>query len=639
VKLSISYLFFTIRFALFWLLFFAAFRGIFLALAFRGYFLKHNHLLLPKNTHYTEIIDSWFAALPLDLSIIGYFLALHLLISLLQIWSPVSVQSALEQIRKIVQWSLIGVATLNCTANALIYTEWQTMLNQRAIEYLRHPAALFDSFSKVQALIVLVMVLGLTWLWGKICRRLVFKNEIVVASQPSEKLLGTLSLIVLFGVSGLAIRGGLGTMPINESVVYYSRNTVLNHAATNPVWHFMHTLIERRSDRNPFVKMDTNTAQSLVNQLYAQTPTAPTRLSTLPKPNVVVVMMESMTAQILASFGGEQGVATFLDSLTTKSLFFNQVYSTGYRTDQGLAALLSGYPAQPDQSVILLEDKMRSLPSLPKVFAENGYETHYFYGGALNFANMGAYLQHLGFDHIVSEKQFSGSIPRQNWGVPDHLLFEHAIEHLKSVQQPFFGFVQTLSLHLPYDVPGKQLPNEVTNAEKFRHAARYADASIRAFMAAAQQQPWYENTLFVFVADHGHTEPQNHGMDIPMARKVPFIVTGAPLSQAFVGKNSAQLHNHHDLPATLISGLGLELGQIKFKWSRDMTSAYQLPFATYSNETGMGWLTQNTAGYHRFTDGFWYPLAGAKFPDSTARVQADAWLQALYDDFLKLDAK
>jgi phosphoglycerol transferase MdoB-like AlkP superfamily enzyme len=559
-----------------------------------------------------------------------------LLLILAIIWSPIRVQNGLRRAQSIIQWVLIGCATLICIANALIYPEWQTLLNQRAIAYLRHPEALFASFSGVQILIGLVIVLGSAWVWGKICRRLVFKNVHTEQGKTPAKAAATALAFLLLALSGVAIRGGFGPMPINESVVYYSKHTVLNHAATNPVWHFVHTLVERRTDRNAFLKMDANAAQSLVNQLYTQTDTAKSRLSTLPKPNVVVVMMESMTAQVLASFGGEAGVATFLDSLAPEALLFEEVYSTGYRTDQGLAALLSGYPAQPDQSVILLEEKMRGLPSLPAVFAQNGYETRFFYGGALNFANMGAFLQHLSFDVIVSENDFSSAVPRQNWGVPDHVLLQRAATDFEQAKQPFFGFVQTLSLHLPYDVPGKAMPGDASMADKFRNAARYADASIQQFLATAQAQPWYENTLFVFVADHGHTEPGALGMDMPMARRVPLLVAGKPLELAWRGQKIQNLGNHHDLPTTLLKGLGLEVGPNQFKWSRDLMGTFGQPFATYCNEAGMGWLRPEQRGYHRFTDGHWYALGGATLPDSTARAQADAWMQVLYDDFLKM---
>jgi phosphoglycerol transferase MdoB-like AlkP superfamily enzyme len=273
------------------------------------------------------------------------------------------------------------------------------------------------------------------------------------------------------------------------------------------------------------------------------------------------------------------------------------------------------------------------LPSFPKLLEEQGYRTYAWYGGDLNFANMGAYMYHLGFDGITSQKEFPRGTPVQNWGVPDHLLFERVNKDLESSTTPFFAFVQTLSLHKPYDTPGSNLPRTAPLADRFLACAQYADASIGTFIQEAAKQPWYANTLFVFVADHGVAEPGNLGPDMPMARKVPLIFFGPVLAKELCGKRIHHIGNHHDLVSSLCQAQNLDC--TKFRWSRSLLQTYTHPFAMYCNENGAGWVTPKAVGFYRMTDGFWYPPYGP-LPDTTMRQQALGYLFSQYEDYLGL---
>ena len=607
-----------------WLLFFGTTRALFLC--------WHSDLI-PQASGNADIFSAFWQALPLDISMIGYFLAIPVIFLLLVSFLPERFQIKMGLFLHFFQVLCFGLAWIICLANMMIYAEWQTMLNQRAVDYLKQPSGLIDSLSAATMVAVAVAIIGVLFVCNTISRRWV-KN------MPNGQIVWYKSLamaIVLIPTVGLMIRGGLGKMPINESSVYYSSHTFLNHAATNPVWHFFHTLVERRSTTNHFSTYGRQQAEAIVQSLYqANQDTTRLQLTILTKPNIVLVMMESMNAQILESFGGAAGIAPHLDDLTHESLIFDSIYSTGYRTDQGLTALLSGYPAQPDQSVILLEDKMRALPSLPRVLQHNGYKTAYLYGGELNFANMGAYLRHVQFEKILGDDEFSNHLMRQNWGVPDHLVFEQAIETFNHEAEPFFGMVQTLSLHAPYDVPFEHLPNTASESDKFINAARFADHSIYTFIQASKATTWFANTLFIFVADHGHVQPTNIGSDMPMARKVPLIFYGPALNQDLAGKRIHQLGNHNDLAQTLIQNIGLNAQGTTFPWSKNLMAKNPNPFATYCNETGIGWLRPEASGYFRFEDQKWYAPTGVLI-DSLRQMDARAYLQVLYDDFLDLD--
>ncbi|MDO8971809.1 MAG: LTA synthase family protein, partial [Saprospiraceae bacterium] len=326
---------------------------------------------------------------------------------------------------------------------------------------------------------------------------------------------GVLTLPIWLGLLVLAIRGGTGVMPINESAVYYSPHLFDNHAATNPGWSLCHSLIETRSTVNRFVFMSNQEAEarkkalfgaSLTGQDFTQPPFFELKDSTQ-RLNLVFLILESHTAQVMEELGGLPDVCPNMSQLIQNGILFNHIYGSGYRTDQGVVSILAGYPAQPDQSIILLEDKAAKLPSIPKILKENGYASAFFYGGELTFANLGLWLTNQRFDKIISLRDFSSKEKTQRWGADDHTLLQRANREISQLREPFFAAAMTLSLHPPYDVPFQSKWTARNDAEQFLNSAAFVDHALGEFFKSAEQQAWYPNTLFVLVADHGASQP------------------------------------------------------------------------------------------------------------------------------------
>ncbi|MCC6462364.1 MAG: LTA synthase family protein [Saprospiraceae bacterium] len=479
----------------------------------------------------------------------------------------------------------------------------------------------------------LVAYLGLCWLCWRLYRwwvGLVLYSENLRSWQLAW-------LPVQASLLLLAIRGGLGVMPINESAVYYSPFLFNNHAATNAAWHMLHSLIETHQTENHYHFMPDEEARKSVEALYLRDPMVPKQHTWLripegQRPNILFIMMESMTAQVVEELGGEKGVCPNLGRLAREGLLFDQCYSSGYRTDQGLVAVLGGFPAQPDQSIVLLEDKAAKLPSVPKMLKKEGYQTAFFYGGELTFANIGVWLRHQQFEQIISESDFYGSEVTQRWGADDRHVFQKALQHLNKIHQPFFANILTLSLHPPFDVPYESRWNGSAERDKFLHSAAFADFAIGEFFQQASQSAWFANTLFVLVADHGHYNPGGVRMDSPVSRQVPLIFTGPLIDAAWRGRRISTIGNHHDIPATILEELGLPTTD--FAWSKDLLAEPTKPFAYYTNENGLGWVSEMGTGFYGFQSGQWQMYAGGL--DSTANTAAKAYLQTLYNDFLKL---
>ncbi len=563
---------------------------------------------------------------------------------------------------KIIFWFnvlLFSILVFVFGANVFIYEEWHTPLNNRALEYFKTPAALLDSMSFIFKVVCVVLYALGVWVFIWLHRRIVGRYLYITPPlTPPLKERGTISrwwlltFPVWLALLALGIRGGAGVMPINESAVYYSPHLFNNHAATNTGWYFLHSLIEARSTTNHYISVDQKEAAARVEVLFSHNINDSTSTfkwfdrQDSSQMNVVFLIMESMTAQVVEELGGEKGICPNLSRLIREGSLFNNCYGSGYRTDQGIVSVLGGYPAQPDQSVVLLTDKAAKLNSVPKVLHQHGYSTAFFYGGELTFANIGVWLRNQQFENIISESDFSAAEKTQRWGVDDGILLQRAAKEIGLLKQPFFATAMTLSLHPPYDVPNSPPHGGAgggTDREKFLNSAAFADHALGEFFKTAEQQPWYANTLFVLVADHGVSPPNGFGLDNPKARQVPLIIFGKPLAKEWQGQRVSVFGNHHDIPKTVLRMLGYQ--QEKFPWSRDLWQYQQVQppnspeqghdgFAYYTNENGIGWVNQQGAEFYQFKDKTWQNFTGKL--DSNSQENAKAYLQILYDNFLQL---
>ncbi len=134
-------------------------------------------------------------------------------------------------------------------------------------------------------------------------------------------------------------------------------------------------------------------------------------------------------------------------------MLFDNFYASGDRTDKGVIAVLSGYPAQPTSSIIKFPSKTQNLPKLNNYLKKLGYKTSFIYGGDVDFANFRSYLTTSGFDHLTTMDDFPDDINTSKWGIHDHFMFNQSLQELDTTQAPFAKVILTLSSHEPFDVP------------------------------------------------------------------------------------------------------------------------------------------------------------------------------------------
>ncbi|MDX5435674.1 MAG: LTA synthase family protein, partial [Pontibacter sp.] len=498
----------------------------------------------------------------LDASFAAYLSALPFLLMLLSfLWQRIQAEKVIRY------YTLVMVALLSTllTADLELYSHWGFRLDASPLQYLSSPAEMAASAAGAPLLLLFMVTLFLAVIFTFLYRR---TFDLRRYSHTQNRWLAFGMALLFTAVLVLPLRGGWQQIPINQSVVYFSNKPFANHAGLNMPWNLMHALLKyNKSSHNPYQYMAPQEAVETVQQLYTSAAQAPIRqLLQVKKPNVLFIILESYTAKFVESLNGEKGVTPNLDKLAAEGVNFTNIYAAGDRSEKGMVALLSGYPVQPTTSIIKYPQKTEKLPQLSQVFAQQGYSTTYYYGGELEFANIKSYLRNGSYSRLIDKYDFDPSTYNSKWGAHDHVLFERVQQDLQKEKQPFFSTVYTLSSHEPFEIPIPAKFDGTDEEAKFRNSVYYTDWALGKFIEEAKQQDWWQNTLVVIAADHGHPLPGQDANHAPSKYKIPFILTGGALTAR--GITEPGIGSQTDIAATLLAQL--HLPNQNFKWSRNL---------------------------------------------------------------------
>ena len=415
-------------------------------------------------------------------------------------------------------------------------------------------------------LLAFVVVTVTWWLLGRLIYRrvLVFGERLpYVWSIPVAAMLLALWF---FGQRG-TVTGG---RPVRVSTAYFSANPFINQIGLNPTFTFIKSLQASGKDANQEINLvDMETARAVFEEERREQTAAGGHLEK--GTNVIVVLMESMSADktCLGPAGAAASLTPCLDSLMERSLTCTNAWSAGIHTYNGIYSTLYGQPA------LLARHSMRQTPlprvyGLPQALSEAGYSTTFFVAHEADFDNLLGFMTLNGMQRVVEKKDYPEEEYVNTWGPPDHVLFDHVLEHCDSMaaKGPFFAGVMTISDHGPYVIP-KGIDHRFKHKEIDKQVVEYADWAIGRFMRMAAQKPWFGKTLFVFVADHGAAMDKSY--DMPLSyNHVPLLFFGG-MTPAFSQGIVAQI----DIAPTILGWLGLDgadrmLGLDATRYSRQM---------------------------------------------------------------------
>lgn len=536
--------------ALWWMAVFLFQRIAFLAFSFRAL----------HDVPCKDILLCNVKALPLDLSATGYFLLATSLVALPLLFADVRWPRRAAVVLSL--GLLVFSALINATDVGL-FEAWGARLDRKAIGYLAFPKEAVAGIRTGWMIALLFLATTQTFLFARWFQRIDHWRS--YTNGPLSGRITTAALVPLLCL--LAARGGPQDDPINKSWAYFSRHNVLNLAALNGVWNALEIAVEpAQVEENPYVIMPKDEAERNFHQQHPPGRGPARSILKTDRPNVLLVLLESWTADIIEPLGGDSGVAPQFTKLAANGLLFTNFYSTGFRTEQGLCALLSAFPSQPKTTIIRNFGKFDRLPSLVKTLGTEGYSSTYWYAGNVEFANTRAYLEAMGFDRVHDENSFPIT-ERTDWGAYDEELFAFHLREAGKEKRPFFHIVMTSTSHEPFDAPVNEGFHGKNDPQLYRNTIHYTDRCLGDFITAAKQQEWYANTFIVVVADHGHFLP--HYLDYSSAarHRIPFLLTGGALRDELRGTTDSTYACHTDFAATLLAQLKLSHGT--FEWSRD----------------------------------------------------------------------
>lgn len=393
---------------------------------------------------------------------------------------------------------------------------------------------------------------------------LVYTNEVVrniVESYPLPKILTAIfivsslcfwGLLKLAGIdlnineaftSRLKIAGCFSLFPIlsfvaiNQNFHEYSSNKYLNELAANGPYQFFAAFKSSELDYREFYKLgnDAQLSNIIKQEVSKQGDIASNKgiydiKRTIKKAgaekhlNVILITVESLSAEYLKTFGNTENISPFMDELFKQGLLFTNFYATGTRTIRGLEALTLSYPPTAGHSIVKRPDNSRIF-NLGYVFNQHGYDSAFLYGGNGYFDNMNEFYSGNGFRIIDKSELTKEEITFSNaWGVSDDVIFNRTMKEADkdyAKKQPFFFQIMTTSNHRPYTYPAGKI--DIPSGQGRNGGVKFTDYAINDFINSAKNKPWFDDTVFVIVADHCGGSARK--VELPVDRyHIPFFV-------------------------------------------------------------------------------------------------------------------
>ena len=611
-----------IRIILFWIVLFAILRLVFIIFYFG--------IILESTAPFSDILKAFWYAIPLDLSMAGYIAMLSWLVLNFQI---IINNTFTNKIQKTIQYILIAVATLITIGEIGIYGEWKTKLNYKALEYLKHPSEVIESDKTSLLIIKILLFIGLLSLLIFIFNKFFYKNL-------NKYKIPKISIIPFFLIAPIFIfyfaRGGFDAIPISQSSVYFSKHTIANDIAVNSWWNLIYDISHNMEivDNNVYESMPKLDAKTTVKELHKIEKDTTINILKTKKPNIVIILLESYSADLIASLGGKPGITPEFEKLIKQGLLFTHLYSSGNRSQQGIASIFGGFPALPLTTLTTTPAKMHNTPTLTSHINKAGYNSSFYYGGQLRYGNIKAYLMHNQFNKIIEVDDFGSKYPKGKLGIHDEYMLSELIEQNNKKKEPFFSVLFTLSSHSPYDQPLQAAINWSDSEDQFLSSAYYTDKSLGEFFNKAKKTDWYKNTLFILIADHSHNTYRHWAINQQEYRHIPMLFIGNVLKNKYIGAKYNKVCSQTDLTKTLLKQLNLDASE--FKWSKNLFNPYTPEFAYFELNRGFGWITpEGYLSYDHFNNIYIQNTYNDSLKSEKQKDGA-AYLQVLFQEFIDL---
>jgi phosphoglycerol transferase MdoB-like AlkP superfamily enzyme len=439
---------------------------------------------------------------------------------------------------------VIGFATVYgllfiAVAEFLFWREFNARFNFISVDYLVYRREVTDNILQSYPVAAILAVLAIL---AAIIYRWLFP-AIQVATRQRDPMRQRLAVTVLLWIMPLLAYAAISQEPRDSGA-----NVLQNELASDGPYQFFASFRNNELDFPQFYATFEPTAASELlrkevmqeseqfqtDKLFDLSRTVTPRSGNERRLNIMLIMVESLSAKYMQVFGNQESLTPYLDQLAEDSLLFTRFYATGTRTTRGLEAVTLSIPPTPGRSIVKRLGRESNLWSLGNVLGTHGYDVRFLYGGHSYFDNMEAFFSGNGYRVIdqsaVAEEKIGFSTA---WGMADEYLFNQALvsaDEAAREGQPFFFHIMTTSNHRPYTYPDNRI--DIPSGTGRSGAVKYTDWAIGKFIDQAREHPWFDDTLFVILADHtagsaGKSALPVEGYHIPLLIHAPKYLQGA----------------------------------------------------------------------------------------------------------------
>jgi phosphoglycerol transferase len=448
--------------------------------------------------------------------------------------------------------------------------QYDTRPNRLFIEYLIYPKEVFTMLLKgfVEILVVAIIALLIIGYFLIIKSRKLFKLQNASSYLFKLLLFPIVAFLLFFGA-----RSSLTSKrPINASDAVFSNDQFTNSLALNSLYTVGFALYSLKNEENMiemYGKLPVEESLQRVKKYMTanskdfdneEIPLLHLQKSThkREKPyNLVVFLQESIGAEYVGVLGGLPLTPNF-DELSKEGMLFTNIYATGTRSVRGIEAVTTGFLPTPSTSVVKLGKSQNNFFSLAEVLKRKGYATSFIYGGSANFDNMASFFNGNGFDEIIDERDFKKDDYdfKGTWGVSDESLVKKGNNLYKSYgDKPFFSLMFSSSNHEPFEFPDGKITLYDEKKNTVNNAIKYADYAIGEFFKIAKTQNYFDNTVFIVIADHN---TRTWGSELIPVNKfhIPALIIAPNIEGGF---NYDKLCSQIDIPPTLLDLIGIDV--------------------------------------------------------------------------------
>ena len=440
--------------------------------------------------------------------------------------------------------------------------EFDKRPNRLFIEYLFSTSEVFSMFwmgYKLAIFLVVAMTTTAVFVAWKMFKPV---PHVTRPTSFSGKVLASallLVVLVLFGRSSLQHR------PANPGSVAFCNDAMVNTLPLNSGYSLAYSLYQMTHEEDSseyYGKLSSeNVYATVISSINAsefpdaKRPTLHLQQATTQhdrKLNLVIIVEESLGASFVESLGGLP-LTDNLERLKQEGWWFSNFFATGIRSARGLEAIIAGFPPTPARAILKLPKAQEGFFTLAELLGRHGYVSTFIYGGQADFDNMRGFFMNNGFDQVIDSADFDNPVFKASWGVSDEDLFNKAHELFSSSSdQPFFSLLFSSSNHTPWEFPDGRIELAVEPKAHMHNAVKYADYSIGHFFKLARNSNYWDNTVFVVVADH---ESRVYGADLVPVEKfhIPAVILGKTIQPRIDDRLASQI----DLGPTLLSLLGI----------------------------------------------------------------------------------